>query len=83
MGNDSTNNIHAPRHRRDRSDASIWQEVCGIDDNFRSTRSRHIFRVDTDESDTSCSEDDGGSNTTGEEETSPFKSNNGRKLGEC
>lgn len=84
MGNDSANNFHAPRHRRDRSDASIWQEVCGIDENFRSTRSRHIFRVDTDEPDTSCSEDDGGSNTSGEEEmTSPFTWNNGRKLGEC
>jgi len=82
LGNNA-NNAHAPRHRRDRSDASVWQEVCGIDENFRSTRSRHIFRVDTEDSDTSCSEDDGGSNTTGEEEKSPFTWNKDKEYGEC
>jgi len=84
MGVNNTNNTHASRHRRDRSDASVWQEVCGVDENFQSTRSRHIFRVDSSVSDTSCSEDDGGSNTSGEEErTSPFTRNSGRRFGEC
>ena len=68
---------------RDRSDTSVWQEVCGIDENFRSTRRRHIFRVDLDDSDTSSSEDDSGSNATDEEEKSPFTWNTGKEYGEC
>lgn len=83
VGNGVNNSPHTPRHRRDRSDTSVWQEVCGIDENFRSTRRRHIFRVDLDDSDTSSSEDDSCSNATGEEEKSPFTWNTAKEYGEC